>query len=73
MPTALRESRLASVYSALPAPVADFMTTSASEWESPLTGARIAVPAIPGANVIDVRVDAARRASRRAARDGRSR
>src|SRR5438132_174366 len=35
---ARRESRLAAVYATLPAPLADFITTSSSEWETPLVG-----------------------------------
>src|SRR5437667_8321775 len=35
---ARRESRLAAVYATLPAPLADFFTTTSSEWETPLVG-----------------------------------
>jgi penicillin amidase len=59
-----REARLATVYAALPPAVADFMTTTASDWETPLSGAGVAVPPIPDATVIDVR--ATSRAERRA-------
>lgn len=50
-----RESRLAAVYATLPAPLADFITTSASDWETPLIGALQGVPPIPDASVFDVR------------------
>ncbi|HEY2968531.1 MAG TPA: penicillin acylase family protein [Casimicrobiaceae bacterium] len=52
---ARRESRLAAVYAALPAPLADFITTSASEWETPLVGGLHGVPPVPDASVLDVR------------------
>ncbi len=52
---ARRESRMAAVYAALPAALADFVTTSASEWETPLVGGPHAVPPIPDASVFDVR------------------
>jgi penicillin amidase len=52
---ARRESRLAAVYATLPASLADFITTSASEWETPLVGALHRVPPIPDASVFDVR------------------
>ena len=58
-----RESRLATVYAALPASVADFMTSTASEWETPLVGEPMAVPPIPAVSDIDVR--ATPRATRR--------
>jgi len=52
---ARRESRLAAAYEALPEPVADFVTGSWSEWETPLIGgSRSGVP-IPDASVIEVR------------------
>ena len=52
---AQRESRLATVYEALPPPLADFITSASSEWETPLAGAPRGNPPIPGANVFDVR------------------
>src|SRR5437867_1576221 len=52
---ARRESRLAAVYATLPAPLADFITTSSSEWETPLVGGLHGVPPIPDASVLDVR------------------
>jgi penicillin amidase len=52
---AQRESRLAAVYAALPQPLADFVTSSASEWETPLAGGPHRVPPIPGASVLDLR------------------
>jgi penicillin amidase len=52
---AQRESRLAAVYEALPPSLADFITSAASEWETPLAGGPQRVPPIPGANVLDVR------------------
>src|SRR5207244_2778855 len=41
---ARRESRLAAVYATLPPPLADFITSSSSEWETPLVGAVHPVP-----------------------------
>ena len=52
---ARRESRFAAVYAALPAPLADFVTTSANDWETPLVGGAHAVPPIPDAGVFDLR------------------
>jgi penicillin amidase len=52
---ARRESRLAAVYATLPAPLADFITTSSSEWETPLVGGLHGVPPIPDASVLEVR------------------
>jgi penicillin amidase len=52
---ARRESRLAAVYAALPAPLADFITTSSSGWETPLVGAVHAAPRVPDAGVFDLR------------------
>jgi penicillin amidase len=48
---AQRESRLAAVYEALPPPLADFVTSTASEWETPLAGGPHRIPPIPGASV----------------------
>src|SRR5215475_11446877 len=39
-----REMRLAAVYEALPRPLADFLTSTASEWETPFAGEAYAVP-----------------------------
>jgi penicillin amidase len=52
---ARRESRLAAVYAALPASLADFISSSASDWETPLVGGVRAVPPIPDASVFDAR------------------
>src|SRR5205085_8079433 len=52
---ARRESRLAAVYDALPKPLADFITGSWSEWETPLVGGLQRGPAIPDASVLDLR------------------
>ena len=52
---ARRESGLAAVYATLPAPLADFVTSTASEWETPLVGGLHRVPPIPDASVFDVR------------------
>jgi penicillin amidase len=52
---AQRESRRAAVYEALPKALADFMTSTASEWETPLVGGVHPVPPIPGAEVFDLR------------------
>ena len=62
-----RESRLAAVYATLPASLADFITTSSSEWETPLLGKVQGVPPIPDASVFDVRT-----APRAAAHPGQS-
>src|SRR5438552_12329268 len=50
-----RESRLAAVYATLPAPLADFITSSSSEWETPLVGGLHGVPPIPDAGLFDLR------------------
>ena len=60
-----RESRLAAVYATLPESLADFITTSASDWETPLTGGMQRVPPIPDASVFDVRSLPAARAPTR--------
>ena len=52
---AQRESRLATVYEALPPSLADFFTSASSEWETPLAGEPRAVPPVPGLNALDVR------------------
>lgn len=52
---ARRESRLAAIYAALPAALADFITTSSNDWETPLFGPVHAVPPIPDASVFDAR------------------
>lgn len=52
---ARRESRLAAVYAALPARLADFITSSSSRWETPLFGGAHRVPPIPDARVFDAR------------------
>jgi penicillin amidase len=50
-----REARLAAVYEALPSPLADFVTSTASDWETPLAGEPRGLPPIPGASVFNVR------------------
>jgi penicillin amidase len=50
-----RESRLAAAYEALPKPVADFVTGSWSEWETPLVGGLQRGMPVPDAKVLDVR------------------
>jgi penicillin amidase len=52
---ARRESRLAAAYEALPKPVADFVTGSWSEWETPLVGRLQRGVPIPDAKVLDLR------------------
>jgi penicillin amidase len=52
---ARRESRLAAAYEALPATLADFVTSTASDWETPLEGEVHRVRPIPDASVFDVR------------------
>jgi penicillin amidase len=51
----LRESRLAAAYEALPKSVADFVTGSWSEWETPLVGGVQRGAPIPDAKALDVR------------------
>ena len=51
---AQRESRRAAVYKTFPKPLADFFTSTASEWETPLAGSVMSVPPIPDASVFDV-------------------
>ncbi|HZI83251.1 MAG TPA: penicillin acylase family protein [Casimicrobiaceae bacterium] len=52
---ARRESRLAAAYEALPKPVADFVTGSWSEWETPLVGRLQRAVPVPDASVLDLR------------------
>src|SRR6516225_1159810 len=52
---ARREARLAAVYEALPRPLADFVTTTSSEWETPLVGGPRGSPQVPDASVFDLR------------------
>jgi penicillin G amidase len=52
---ARRESRLAAAYEALPKPVADFITGSWSEWETPLVGRLQRGVPIPDAKALDLR------------------
>jgi penicillin amidase len=50
-----RERRLALIHAALPPQLADFLTTTASEWETPLVGEGQPNPAVPGPEVFDLR------------------
>jgi penicillin amidase len=52
---AVRESRLGLAYEVLPRALADFLTSTAGEWETPLAGPVRAVPPIPAPEVIDLR------------------
>jgi penicillin amidase len=52
---ARREARLAAVYATLPKPLADFISASSSEWETPLVGSPHGAPSIPAASTLDVR------------------
>ena len=52
---ARREARLAAAYAALPPSLADFVTSSANDWQTPLVGGAQALPPIPDAGVFDVR------------------
>ena len=52
---ARRESHLAAAYEALPKPLADFITATSSEWETPLAGSPRASPQVPDASVFDLR------------------
>jgi penicillin amidase len=55
---ARRESRFAAVYEALPKPLADFVTATASEWETPVIGGPQGPPQVPDASVFDLRTAA---------------
>ena len=55
---ARRESRFAAVYEALPGPLADFVTATSSEWETPLIGGPRGPPQVPDASVFDLRTAA---------------
>jgi penicillin amidase len=52
---ARREARLAAVYEALPKPLAEFVTATSSEWETPLVGGPQGLPQVPDASVFDLR------------------
>lgn len=51
----VRESRTTLLHETLPPAVAEFLTTSASEWETPLAGDARGNPAVPGPDVMDLR------------------
>jgi penicillin amidase len=70
---ARREARFAAVYQALPGSLADFVTATSSEWETPLVGGPQGAPQIPDASVFDLRTAsplAPRPNGRSDARDG---
>jgi penicillin amidase len=52
---AAREARLGLAYEVLPRELAEFLTSTAGEWETPLAGAARPVPPIPGPEVYDLR------------------
>ena len=51
----VRETRIGLVYDVLPRPLAEFVTTTASDWETPLSGPARPAPEVPGADVFDLR------------------
>jgi penicillin amidase len=52
---AVRETRLGLVHEVLPPTLAEFLTSTAGSWETPLVGSAEAVPPIPGPEVLDLR------------------
>jgi penicillin G amidase len=50
-----RESRMGAMYEALPRGIADFLTSSGSEWEAPLLGDPAPPAIIPGPEILDLR------------------
>ncbi len=61
----VREARAALLHEALPTPVAAFLLSSASDWDTPLDGPPLPPPAVPGADVFDLRGVALPRAAER--------
>ena len=51
----VRETRIGLLYDALPRSLADFVTSTASDWETPLSGPARLAPEVPGADVFDLR------------------
>src|SRR5262245_29957275 len=49
------ESTLRLLHDLFPAPLADFITPSGTEWDSPLEGEAFTVPPVPGSDVFDLR------------------
>ena len=54
-PDAAYESTLATMHDVLPGQMAAFLAPIGTEWDSPVVGAAIEVPPIPGADVYDLR------------------
>jgi len=50
-----QESVLGLMRETLPAALADFLAPVGTEWDAPIEGGRIAMPAIPGPEVVDLR------------------
>jgi penicillin amidase len=61
----VREARAALLHEALPAPVAAFLLSSASDWDTPLDGPALPPPAVPGVEVFDFRAVTVPRAADR--------
>jgi penicillin amidase len=49
------ERTLGTMYDALPRPLYEFLAARGSEWDAPVMGERFFRPAVPGADVIDLR------------------
>jgi penicillin amidase len=49
------ESARGLVYDTLPRPLADFLSAEGTEWDAPLAGPALAVPPVPGPDVLDLR------------------
>jgi len=49
------ESTLGLMHEALPAPLADFLAPEGTEWDAPVAGEPLPVPAVPGPEVWDLR------------------
>ena len=63
-PVAAGEARAASLHAALPAPLATFLNSTASDWDTPQHGAALPAPVPPGPEVFDLRTAAAPPAAR---------
>ena len=49
------EATLGTMHDVLPEPVADFLASIGTEWDTPIVGGALQVPAIPGPDVYDLR------------------
>ena len=58
-PTDRRESDLALMRDLMPAPLFRFLAAPGTQWDAPVVGAPVETPPIPGADVLDLRKQAA--------------